>query len=630
LPITRVALDTPYLFDQRIMKKSFFPLLLFTTFAVQAAVSPEVMENISAPNLAKRYEAEITLRAIAFQAGAPGADAAVRSELQKELLAVASDSNKPEPARLSALAQMPYLADGAAVPALSALLQDPLPAIREGARCALRNNPDPAASASLRSALEKATDPTWELGLMEALIHRGDNQAAPLFVKKLTSTNHVIASLAAQGLGSIGNASSLETLRSYSENCPPAILSVAQSALIRCAERLGGNAARDSVASIWPKAANAAVRSEIFQCLLANNQTQAVEILREAIANPDLPGANEIFRIAILSGKPTLSDEITTTLPRLPTDARLAVHAALADLNDSSQEEDLHALTKALDGKLKSVAINLLARSGTEKTLDFLANDSSPDAAFVINQLKIEGLDQKLLDASVNTTGEEQKKTVRLLAARNPIGTEALLLKLAAPEVTLETRSAALAGLQTVGSLDSAKQIVEWVATAQPGADVKPYQALFRRIAPRMNASIFLWEEVFVPAYAKAGEENKRALIPMIPGMSGPASSRVLVDWIQTGQGDRDELVKQLVAWQALENGPFLLQAAVLPELDEQTRTKVYFAATRLLYPNVRGHEKHKVELAANLLASAPEGPMRELVETSIKEAEIKLPQPQS
>jgi HEAT repeat protein len=605
------------------MKTLFFALLVFSVVATQAAVSPEVMQNLSSPDLAKRYEAEIALRGLAFQAGAPGADAPARTELIKELLAIASDPANPEPARVSALIQMPYLADGSAVPDLTALLGDPSPAIREEARCALRNNPDPAASAPLRDALAKAADSTWELGLMEALIHRADHQAAPLFVKRLESADHAVVSLAAQGLGSIGDASSLEKLRSYSENYPPTILAVAQSAVIRCADRLRANAASDSVASIWPKAANAAVRSDIFRVLLTLDEQKASALLHEILAKPDLPGASEIFRLAILSGKSSIVETVTAELPKLPSDSRLTIHAALAEGNINAHEMDLIELATVLDGDRRNIAVSSLGNAGTEKSLDFLTKESSPAASFAINRLRLDGLDQKLLASIANSAGEEQKKSILLTAFRNPSGTEDLLLKLASPDSTAESRSSALAGLSLVGAFDTAVHLLRWIGTAQPGVDVKPYQVLFRRIAPRMDSAAAIWNEGFVPVYAEASEENRRALLPMVPGISGQASAGTLVEWIKNGNGDRDDLVAQLVAWPDINNAPFLLNVAKVPDLDEPTRTKVFHAATRLLYPIVKGSGQVKSKLAGDLLEIAPEGPLLTMVETSMKEAGI-------
>jgi HEAT repeat protein len=609
------------------VKQIFFSFLALTAFAAQGALPPEVAENLAAADLGKRFEAETALQRLAFQVGSPGAEPAARTALEKELLAIASDVGKPEPARLSALRQMPYLAGGTAVPVLAALLEDSNLAIREEARCALRNNPSPAASAPLQEALQKASETVWELGLMEALLHRSDKEAAPLFAERIDSSDVAVASLAAQGLGSIGDATDIEILVDRAKKSPPALLPVIQSAAIRCAERLGGEKARKIPATLWPEAADASVRCQIFRVLLDTQDAQAVVILREVIAKPDLPGANEILRLAILSGKPDLAGEIIAQLPKLPADARLTVHAALSGRKDTSQEEDLLALAKALEGNRRSIAITALANSGTQRSIDFLTSETSPAATLAINRLKVDSLDRSLLEASAKASGEEQKKAIRLLAARNPAGTEALLIKLASPGSTPPSRGAALDGLDAVGGFDTALQLLQWIAAAGPDVEVKPYQALFRRLAPRLNATGAIWRQGFLPAYAEANEEKKRALLQMIPGLGGVESSRALVEWIKTGQGERAAMVQQLVAWQDLENGVFLLDAANTPDLDEASRTTIFRAATRLLYPNIKGSDDRRKQLATDLLEAASDGELRALVSASIKEAGIKLPE---
>jgi HEAT repeat protein len=187
------------------MKKyALLALLLLAAGPTRAALPANILDHLSSPDLGKRYKADMALRALVSEACRPGADAAQRAALEKDLLDLAADDRQPETTRIAALVQMPYFGTAAAVPVLAGLLEDSRPAIREYARRGLRNNPDPGASEPLRRALEKASDPTWELGLMQALRHRGDTDSVPLLTARLASSNDAVAGLAAEALGEFG------------------------------------------------------------------------------------------------------------------------------------------------------------------------------------------------------------------------------------------------------------------------------------------------------------------------------------------------------------------------------------------------------------------------------------------
>lgn len=613
--------------------KNFLIALILLPAAAFASLPPELTADLASPDLTKRFAADMELRRLVFAAGKNGADPAARAALEKELLALAADAKQPELVRLAALVQMPYFGTADAVPVLAALLGDPLPAIREQARCGLQNNPDPAANAPLRDALSKASDPVWELGLMQALVHRGDEASLPLLAERLDSKDPRIAALAAQGLGLFGDDGSLGQLIKAAGQADPRLKPARQSAAIRCAARLKSPESARALLALWPDAANAAIRSDIFAALLARgDEAAAGEILAAVMAKPETPGAAAILHAAVISDRAPLSAAVVAALPKLPPRERLAVHSAFAGRGETRHEDDLLALAAELGGPERTTAVTYLASCGTEKSLPFLAKEAqggptAAAAALAVNRLKVEGLDQRLLDSAGKGSGEEQLEAIRLLALRNPAGTEATLLQLAEPASPQGPRDAAVAALQTVGGYDAALQLIRWVAEV-PAAAVKPYQGAFRRLAPRISAADALWKEGFAPAYMAAAPDKQTALLVLVPGIYSPGTALAIVEWIKAGRPDRGALIGQLLAWRNFDVSQALLQTAMLPDLDEATRTKLFQAATRLLYPNVNAKPPQKMQYAKDLLAAAPEGPIRTMVETSIEESKVGAPKP--
>jgi HEAT repeat protein len=629
------------------MKHLFTTLFLATALAAQAGIPGDVLTNLSSPDLAKRFEAETKLRQLAFETGKPGADPAKAASLEKDLLSLAADTKAPEPSRLSALEQLPFFGSASSVSGLAALLADPTPIIRENARCALQNNPAPAASVPLLQALEKADQPAWTLGLMDSLASRADTTAIPAFAARLTSPNPAIASLAAQSLGSIGGKESFEALNNFLPNCPPSILPVAQSALVRCAlpltkdptgfwgrlvaaaeKFIGMPTAAESIVALWPKASNAAVRCEIFNALASiGDGSQAAPIVSDLLAKQDTPGVREILRMAVLSGNPFLKDPVLVALPNLNEDARLSVHATLAEKSDTSREDDLLALAAALDGSKRASAIEILASCGTEKSLEFLLAEvgkkspqTLPSASLALNRLKIAGLDQRLIEQAKSKPDE---KTITLLSMRNPEGTEALFLKLAAPDSPADLNKIVLSSLETVGGYDTGVQLINWIAQAPEGSDSKPYIAAFRKIVPRVSAEAALWQSAFLPAFQSASAENRKALIYTIPALRCPQSGATLVEWIRSDADLRPTAIDQLVSWPGFEAGDLLLAAAQIPDLDEPSREKLFKAATKLFLPTVQAQPAAKKAYAKKVLAAAPEGPIRDAVQQAMTSSNL-------
>ena len=632
------------------MKHLFTTLFLTTALAAQAAIPGDVLENLASSDLTKRFAAETKLRQLAYAAGKPGADPATAAALEKDLLALASDTAAPEPSRLSALEQLPFLASASSVPGLAALLSDPTPLIREGARCALQNNPDPAASAPLLQALEKADQPAWTLGLMDSLATRADTAAISAFAARLTSPDQAIASLAAQSLGSLGSKEALKALNNFLPKCPPPLLPVAQSALVRCAlpltkeptvfwdrlvaaaeKFLGMPVASEAIAALWPMASNAAIRCEIFNALASlGDGSQAAPLVTELLAKQDTPGTSEILRLATLSGNAKLKDPVLTALPTLHEDARLAVHAVLAQKSDTSREDDLLALAAALDGTRKATAIEILGACGTEKSLEFLTSEAIkkspqtlPATSLAINRLKVPSLDQRLLEQAVSPSGSVAAQAMLLLSFRNPKGTENVLLKLAAPDAPADSRAIALSTLETVGGFEAGAQLIRWIATSSPGADAKPYIGTFRRLAPRLKAESALWKSTFLPAFESATMENRTALLQTIPGLRCPESGATLVEWIRSDSAMRQDGIDQLLGWSSFDAGNALLDTAVLPNLDAAEREKFFQAATKLFSANFNAPPYLKTAYAKRVLTAAPEGPIRDSIAQSMTDANI-------
>jgi hypothetical protein len=299
----------------------------------------------------------------------------------------------------------------------------------------------------------------------------------------------------------------------------------------------------------------------------------------------------------------------------------------LAEKSDTSREDDLLALAAALDGSKRASAIEILASCGTEKSLEFLVAEvgkkspqTLPSASLALNRLKIAGLDQRLIEQAKSKPDE---KTITLLSMRNPEGTEALFLKLAAPDSPADLNKIALSSLETVGGYDSGVQLIHWIAKAPEGSDSKPYIAAFRKIAPRLSAEAALWQSAFLPAFQSASPENRKALLYTIPALRCPQSGATLVEWIRSDADLRPTAIDQLVSWPGFAAGDSLLAAAQISDLDDPSREKLFKAATKLFFPTVQAKPAAKKDYAKKVLAAAPEGPIRDAVQQAMTSSNL-------
>ena len=85
----------------------------------------------------------------------------------------------------------------------------------------------------------------------------------------------------------------------------------------------------------------------------------------------------------------------------------------------------------------------------------------------------------------------------------------------------------------------------------------------------------------------------------------------------------RTEYVAQLISWNDFQNGEFLLEAATIADLDTPTQEKLFQAATRLFFPNVKAKPKLKKAFAKKVLNAAPEGPIRESVTKAVADSKV-------
>jgi hypothetical protein len=379
---------------------------------------------------------------------------------------------------------------------------------------------------------------------------------------------------------------------------------------------------------------NAAARHAEFIDLVGNNEPQALELLQTVIADPTLPGAADILRTAILLKSSSAHDLIAPVIADLPFSVRAAVHSAFAELGDKRMETDLRALAESVDQADRQMILPMFSGAGTEASLPYLlAQMEQGNVAFgnlvaaVIVRMDLPQLDDQLLKMLVAGSREEQLHAIKLASIRNPYGTEKQLIGILLTTDSADKRNAILAGLERIGTGDSARLLLRLIGEAENVADARPYQVAFRRLAPRLEGEVgLLWSDAFLPVWRSVESvEIRNALLLMVSSMRGNESGHFLIRLIRDDDELRNTAIAQLRSWNHWDAAEFVLAAIELETLSESQRGDFFTMGAALLSPRIQGGRGQKQNFANRLLQAAPTAAIQEQVRAAILEANLSL-----
>ncbi|MGD8451187.1 MAG: HEAT repeat domain-containing protein [Phycisphaerae bacterium] len=167
----------------------------------EEAVS-RLIHGLAAEVVTDRYEPQRELNDLCLHAAAPGHEEERRALC--EVMVGHLGEQTPLAAREWLVRQLDHVGGGECVPALTGLLSDEEPLIREAARRALQNNPSEAAAVSLRAELGKTDEPVWQIACVNALAARRDEASVPRLIELTRSEDDGVSRAAVAALGDIG------------------------------------------------------------------------------------------------------------------------------------------------------------------------------------------------------------------------------------------------------------------------------------------------------------------------------------------------------------------------------------------------------------------------------------------
>jgi HEAT repeat protein/type 1 glutamine amidotransferase len=477
-------------------------------------------------------------------------DRAAQREMAQRLIAILSEPQAAEGARLFCCQQLAFVGSENDVPLLAKLLEDAK--TEEMARYALQVIPGEASRAALRSALEKAQGEAL-IGVVNTLGACRDAQAVEALAKRLTHPDAKVAAAAVRALGRIGTPQAAEALGKAQPAKP--VPAEFLDALLGCAERLA--AAGDPAAGLLYQQLAAPdqprlVRLAALRGLATTRQAQALPMVLEAIGGSD----TELQAIAMGLLRQIPGPEATRAMVELMGKLKgrdlAALMDALGQRGDKSAREAVAAYVDAQDEAVRAAAVEALGRLGDVSTVSKLlqlATEPGPlgkVARTSLTRLSGPGVDEALLAAAEKSEPAARVILVRALADRGAAAATPMLLK-ALADADANVRRAAVEALSAVGTPDSYAKLVEALLGGMLPAD--PAEKALLAMAGRMPEPAARLAPV-VAALPAAQPEGKASLIRVLRGLSGAEALRaVRAALSDTDATVRDAAVRALADW---------------------------------------------------------------------------------
>jgi len=451
----------------------------------QSPASPPQLRDLdtlvphsASDDLQKRANAQRAIEVLAMNAARPGAEAE-RAAASKALAAKLGPAT-PQMARVWLLRQLQLIGRAEAVPAMSALLDDKDPLVRESARRALEWNPAPQAAAPLRAALAKATDPAWRVAMINALAGRNDTGSVPAIIQALGDKDESVVAAAIAALGNLGGADAAKALAAARTTVPAKLRAAATNAYLKCGDLLAKEGKKDAAAAVF-QAAFASTEPETTRLaalrgLVAANGEKAIPLIAEVLAGKEesmKPVALAFFQD--IPG-PGATAAMVGLLPKLSPSSQAAILTQLGVRGDTTAKAAVVDATRNADAGVRAAALGALRYLGGAAEVPLLgqaAAGTGPDAdaaRAVLVQMRSPEAAQAMIAAAA--TGDPKVRAVVIAALASRKAVEAApVLATAAADADATVRSEALKALEAIGDEKILPALIAVLTKAQATED---------------------------------------------------------------------------------------------------------------------------------------------------------------
>jgi HEAT repeat protein len=335
-----------------------------------------LLPAISAPDVADRERVQRQLERACVHASAPGNESR-RTELCQAMVARLGPETAPA-ARAYLLRRLERIGNADCVPALSKLLDDRDPQVREAARRAVQNIPGPAAGLALEEALRKTGEPAWRVALINALAARREQSALRAVSAYTEAEQPEVALAAIAALGDMGGMAQVFALQAVMAEADTVRKAAAAEALLRIMDRLtAAGEGRAAMPVLWQMTGDASlpvcVRGAALRVLVSADPTQAKPHVLRALADDQTPELRPVAaRLLAQIPDQDVIFTIVMTLDTLPADVQCVLLDVLADRGGKGKLPVLAALDSK-EEVVRVAAVKALQKLGDVSDIPRLA-----------------------------------------------------------------------------------------------------------------------------------------------------------------------------------------------------------------------------------------------------------------
>jgi len=600
-------------------KTLFYLLWLVLASAPLSADLATAFETLSGDDYGARQEARLEIAAAVNAATAPGTPAAERARLAS-FLAAESGPDIPFPRRDWAIRQIGVLGEEASVDALTALLEDPDPRIRDLARKSMERIGGQAALRALAWHLGEAETVEDRIGALQALGVFGGSgtPAVAKIAAYLPVDDEGEAAAASNALVRIGGEDAHEALlQAASSAQTPERAALLQTALLHF------DLTAEALAGLARNGANSAIRAGAFSELIAVSPEQALAVLRET------EGPIRLDFLHSLAGNAETAPLILDQFPALSVAEQQVVLAAASQAGIGAAEAPaINVLEQSEDETLRTTALFALIRIGGEAAWPVLLSQYEGTSGLTrtlygraLGALRAPSLDERLFADARSGSTEERIAAIDLLALRNPKGSTALLNEIIAEGTNPAVVGAAFQAAETLGDFKTLEMLIARVLREDDPQILRKAQISAKRVTAGTDDYPRAWEEFYAPALTSAdmGVAVKERLAVILDAVPYEGTLAYMQDTALEGPPElRNAVIRNFIRWtdiRAIDVIVFLLENG---NPDPREQLVLWQAAMRVLTsedPNSNVGWDETVERGKVLFLLADEETQREILE---------------
>jgi HEAT repeat protein len=312
-----------------------------------------------------------------------------RENAQRLVVVLKSDAAYEEKA--AACRQLAAIGTKEAVAPLAALLADEK--LSHMARYALETIPDPAVDKALRRELGRSSGKTL-IGIIGSLGVRQDARAVPALAALLENPVPEVAQAAARALGQIGSRAAGRALRTALDKAPEGNRLALSEGLFRYAEGADKGKSAEARAvfdHLLSLPGPSHVRAGALRAAILSRGQQGLPLLQKHLAAGDFVLFTSAVQTALeLPGRET-TGTLAAELPRLAPDRQVAVIQVLGKRADPAAAASLAPLAKTADATVRVASIRALTEIADSSAIPILV-ELTADPVVRVAQAAREGL----------------------------------------------------------------------------------------------------------------------------------------------------------------------------------------------------------------------------------------------